>query len=47
MKSEFIIYKLVVARAKILWGKNAHNFLMISGILPIIMGILMTIGIIG
>ncbi len=47
MKSEFIIYKLLVARAKILWGKNAHNFLMISGILIIIMGILMTIGIIG
>ena len=47
LKSEFIIYKLLVARSKILWGKNAHNFLMISGILIIIMGILMTIGIIG
>ena len=47
IKSEFIIYKLLVARSKILWGKNAHNFLMISGILIIIMGILMTIGIIG
>ena len=44
MKSEFIIYKLLVARAKILWGKNAHNFLIISGILVVIMGILMTIG---
>ena len=47
MKSEFIIYKLLVARAKVLWGKNAHNFLMISGILIIIVGILMIIGIIG
>ena len=47
MKSEFIIYKLLVARAKILWGKNTHNFLMISGILIIIVGILMVIGIIG
>jgi hypothetical protein len=47
MKSEFIIYKLLVARAKILWGKNANNFLMISGILIIIFGILMIIGIIG
>ena len=44
MKSEFIIYKLLVARSKILWGKNVHNFLMVSGILVIIMGILMTIG---
>ena len=44
VKSEFIIYKLLVARSKILWGKNVHNFLMVSGILVIIMGILMTIG---
>ena len=44
MKSEFIIYKLLVARSKILWGKNAHNFLMVSGIFVIIIGILMTIG---
>ncbi len=44
IKSEFIIYKLLVARSKILWGKNVHNFLMVSGILVIIMGILMTIG---
>ena len=47
MKSEFISYKLLVTRSKILWGKNAHNFLMVSGILVIIVGILMTIGIIG
>jgi len=47
MKSKFIIYKLLVARSKILWGKNAHNFLMVSGILIIIVGILMTMGIIG
>ena len=44
MKSEFIIYKLLVARSKILWGKNVHNFLMVSGIFVIIIGILMTIG---
>ena len=47
MKSEFIIYKLLVARSKMLWGKNVHNFLMFSGILIIIVGILMIIGIIG
>jgi len=46
IKSEFIIYKLLVARSKILWGKNVHNFLMVSGILIIIVGILMIIGII-
>jgi len=46
IKSEFIIYKLLVARSKILWGKNVHNFLMVSGILIIIVGILMIIGIV-
>lgn len=47
MKSEFIIYKLLVTRSKILWGENAHNFLMVSGLLIIIVGFLMIIGIIG
>ena len=47
IKSEFIIYKLLVGRAKILWGENAHHFLSVSGILIIIFGILMLIGIIG
>jgi len=46
IKSKFIIYRLLVARSKILWGKNVHNFLMVSGILIIIVGILMIIGII-
>ena len=46
-KSEFIIYKLLVARAKILWGKHVHNFLIVSGILVIAMGVLITIGFFG
>lgn len=32
-KSEFVIYRLFHARAKMLWGDNAHTFLMISGII--------------
>ena len=36
-KSEFIIYKLFLARAKVLWGEKAHTFLLVSGI--IIMGL--------
>jgi len=41
MKSEFIMYKLLVVRSKILWGKNVYVFLMISGILVILAGIMM------
>ncbi len=33
IKSEFIIYRLFHARAKMLWGDNAHSFLMVSGLL--------------
>lgn len=33
LKSEFIVYKLLHARAQKLWGDNAHVFLMISGLI--------------
>lgn len=36
-KSEFIIYKLFVARSKILWGENVHKFLLLVGI--VLMGL--------
>ena len=31
-KSEFIIYKLLVARSKLLWGDNVHSFLLVVGV---------------
>lgn len=31
-KSNFILYKLLHARAKLLWGDHAHLFLAISGL---------------
>ena len=31
-KSEFIIYKLLVARSKVLWGENVHSFYTIVGV---------------
>lgn len=36
-KSEFIIYKLLVARSKLLWGDNVHSFLVVVGV--ILMGL--------
>lgn len=32
-KSEFVIYKLMHARAKLLWGDHAHTFLAVSGLI--------------
>jgi len=36
-KSEFVVYRLLAARAKLLWGDNVHSFLLVVGI--IIMGL--------
>ena len=45
MKSEFIIYKILVTRSKMLWGKHVHQFYQITGIAIIIVGIFMATGI--
>jgi len=44
LKSEFIIYRLLVARSKILWGENTHRFHQIVGVIVIVVGVLMAIG---
>ena len=32
IRSEFIVYKLFHARAKMMWGEHAHTFLLIVGL---------------
>ena len=44
LKSEFFIYRLIVARSKILWGKNVHRFHQIGGGIVIVFGVLVAIG---
>ena len=44
LKSEFIIYRLLVARSKLLWGENTHRFHQIAGVMVTIFGIFVTIG---
>jgi len=44
LKSDFIIYRLMVARSKILCGENVHRFYQIVGIIVIVFGILLAIG---
>jgi hypothetical protein len=46
LKSEFIIYRLMVYRSKILWGENVHRFHQIAGILVIVFGVLVALNII-
>jgi len=47
LKSNFIIYRLMVARSKMLWKENVHRFYQIAGIMVIIFGVLVALGIIG
>jgi uncharacterized membrane protein len=48
MKSEFIIYRLMVARSRILWGEGdaVHRFYQVSGLIIIVLGVLWALGII-
>ena len=43
IKSDFIIYRLLVYRSKILWGKHVHRFHQIAGIIVIIFGVLVAL----
>ena len=45
-KSEFILYRLLVARSKILWGANVHRFHQASGLVIAVLGVLWAVGII-
>jgi hypothetical protein len=43
-KSEFIIYRLMAARSKILWGDNVHRFYQVVGVVVIIFGFVVALG---
>ena len=44
LRSQFFIYRLLVAKSEKMWGKNVHLFYQISGVLLIISGIILAIG---
>ena len=43
LQSNFIIYRLLVARGKILWGEHVHRFHQIAGVMVIIFGVLVAL----
>jgi len=43
-KSDFIVYRLIVARSKILWGDNTHRFHQIVGAIIVVFGVLVAVG---
>lgn len=44
LRSQFIIYRLFVARSKMLWGENVHRFHQITGTMVIVFGALVALG---
>ncbi len=46
LKSEFILYRLLVARSKLLWGEHVHRFHQVAGLMVTVFGILLALGII-
>ncbi len=46
LQSKFFVYRLMVARSKILWGEKVHRFHQVSGVLVITFGVLVALGLI-
>jgi hypothetical protein len=46
VKSDFVVYRLLVARSRILWGDTVHRFFQVSGVIVAVLGILWASGVI-
>ncbi len=46
VKSDFVVYRLLVARSRILWGDAVHRFFQVSGLIVAALGILWASGVI-
>ena len=44
LKSEFILYRLLCARSRIMWGEHVHRFYLVSGTMVIVFGGWVTLG---
>ena len=44
IKSDFIIYRLIVYRSKMLWGDKVYRFHQILGAIVIVVGVLVAVG---
>ena len=44
-KSQSIVYRMFVARARILWGDHTHGFLAFSGTAIAVVGLLLAVGV--
>lgn len=43
-KSKFIVYRMLVARSRGLWGNHVHSFYIVAGFVVAVFGLLVTLG---
>jgi len=43
-RSEFVVYRLLSARSRSLWGENVHRFYVVSGGVLAVLGLLWALG---
>ncbi|TWT33741.1 hypothetical protein KOR34_35740 [Posidoniimonas corsicana] len=46
-RSDFVVYRLLVARSRLLWGDRVHAFHFVAGLLVALCGLLMVLGVFG
>jgi hypothetical protein len=44
LRSDFFIYRLLIARSKMLWGKHVYRFHQVVGAMVIVFGLLVALG---
>ena len=44
LKSELFIYRLMVARSRVLWGELVHRMFQVTGLIIIVLGVLWALG---
>lgn len=44
LRSDFIVYRLLVARSKMLWREYTHRFHQVAGAIIIVLGVLWALG---
>jgi hypothetical protein len=46
-KSEFVVYRVLAARTRLVWGDNVHVFYVAAGLIVAVFGVLVAMGFIG
>ena len=45
-ESDFVVYRLLAARSRILWGERVHRFYQVVGAVLVVLGLLWVVGVI-